>query len=127
VVTGLVGIDVALPQMLSRVLIPFSFSCLGAEFWEVVSEEHGIERDGMYKGTSDLQLEHISVHYNEIRANKYVPRAVSIDLEPGTMDLVRSGPLGGLFCPDNLKSGAGNNWVKRHKLCYLSHFFYIKL
>jgi tubulin beta len=38
---------------------------LGAKFWEVVSDEHGIERDGIYKGTNDLQLERISVYYNE--------------------------------------------------------------
>jgi hypothetical protein len=47
-----------------------------------------------------LQLERISVYYNEIGANKYVPRAVLVDLEPGTMDAVRSGPLGHLFRPD---------------------------
>jgi tubulin beta len=88
---------------------------LGAKFWEVVSDEHGIEKDGQYKGNNDLQLERISVYYNEIGANKYVPRAVLIDLEPGTMDSVRSGPLGGLFRPDNFvfgQSGAGNNWAK---------------
>ncbi|KIM31359.1 hypothetical protein M408DRAFT_7141 [Serendipita vermifera MAFF 305830] len=88
-----------------------------AKFWEVVSDEHGIERDGQYKGTNDLQLERISVYYNETGANKYVPRAVLIDLEPGTMDSVRSGPLGGLFRPDNFvfgQSGAGNNWAKGH-------------
>lgn len=52
-------------------------------------------------------------------ANKYVPRAVLIDLEPGTMDSVRSGPLGGLFRPDNFvfgQSGAGNNWAKGREL-----------
>ena len=125
-VTRLVGIDVAFPQMLSCVLILFFSSFLGAKFWEVVSEEHGIERDGMYKGTSDLQLERISVYYNEIGANKYVPRAVLIDLEPGTMDSVRSGPLGGLFRPDNFvfgQSGAGNNWAKGRKFCHLSNIF----
>jgi hypothetical protein len=53
------------------------------------------------------------------QANKYVPRAVLIDLEPGTMDSVRSGPLGGLFRPDNFvfgQSGAGNNWAKGREL-----------
>lgn len=88
---------------------------VGAKFWEVVSDEHGIERDGLYKGNNDLQLERISVYYNEIGSNKYVPRAVLVDLEPGTMDSVRSGPLGSLFRPDNFvfgQSGAGNNWAK---------------
>merc|ERR1712110_109818 len=48
---------------------------------------------------------------------KYVPRAVLMDLEPGTMDSVRSGPFGQLFRPDNFvfgQSGAGNNWAKGH-------------
>jgi hypothetical protein len=90
----------------------------GAKFWEVVSDEHGIDKDGLYKGNNDLQLERISVYYNEIGANKYVPRAVLVDLEPGTMDSVRSGPLGHLFRPDNFvfgQSGAGNNWAKGRK------------
>ena len=89
----------------------------GAKFWEVVSDEHGIEADGLYKGNNDLQLERVNVYYNEVGANKYVPRAVLVDLEPGTMDSVRSGPLGNLFRPDNFvfgQSGAGNNWAKGH-------------
>lgn len=90
---------------------------IGAKFWEVVSEEHGIQADGSYKGTNDIQLERINVYYNEAAAGKYVPRAVLIDLEPGTMDSIRGGPLGTLFRPDNFvfgQSGAGNNWAKGH-------------
>ena len=48
---------------------------------------------------------------------KYVPRAILLDLEPGTMDSVRSGPFGQIFRPDNFvfgHSGAGNNWAKGH-------------
>lgn len=44
-----------------------------------------------------------------------------IDLEPGTMDSVRSGPLGGLFRPDNFvfgQSGAGNNWAKGREFAH---------
>ena len=40
-----------------------------------------------------------------------------MDLEPGTMDSVRSGPYGQVFRPDNFvfgQSGAGNNWAKGH-------------
>ena len=76
----------------------------------------------MYKGTNDLQLERINVYYNEVGANKYVPRAVLVDLEPGTMDSVRSGPLGTLFRPDNFvfgQNGAGNNWAKGRECCYM--------
>ena len=49
------------------------------------------------QGTSDLQLERINVYYNEASGGKYVPRAVLVDLEPGTMDSVRSGPFGQIF------------------------------
>lgn len=88
-----------------------------------------------YNGTTDLQLERMNVYFNEVGAisvcpgqdiefnklqasgNKYVPRAVLVDLEPGTMDAVRAGPFGQLFRPDNFvfgQSGAGNNWAKGH-------------
>ena len=70
-----------------------------------------------YNGTSDLQLERVNVYFNEASGKKYVPRAVLVDLEPGTMDAVRAGPFGQLFRPDNFvhgQSGAGNNWAKGH-------------
>jgi tubulin beta len=90
---------------------------IGAKFWEVVSDEHGIDPTGTYCGDSDLQLERINVYYNEATGGRYVPRAVLMDLEPGTMDSVRAGPFGQLFRPDNFihgQSGAGNNWAKGH-------------
>lgn len=34
-----------------------------------------------------------------------MPRAVLVDLEPGTMDSVRSGPFGQIFRPDNFVFG----------------------
>lgn len=38
-------------------------------------------------------------------AGRYVPRAILMDLEPGTMDSVRSGPYGQVFRPDNFIFG----------------------
>lgn len=64
----------------------------------------------MYHGDNDLQLERINVYYTEANGGKYVPRAILVDLEPGTMDSVRSSPYGQLFRPDNFifgQSGAG--------------------
>ena len=52
-----------------------------------------------------------------LAAGRYVPRAILMDLEPGTMDSVRSGPYGQIFRPDNFvfgQTGAGNNWAKGH-------------
>merc|ERR1712231_18813 len=90
---------------------------IGSKFWEVISDEHGIDPTGTYHGDSDLQLERINVYYNEATGGRYVPRAVLMDLEPGTMDSVRAGPFGQLFRPDNFvfgQTGAGNNWAKGH-------------
>ncbi|KAH7837558.1 hypothetical protein Vadar_015167 [Vaccinium darrowii] len=90
---------------------------IGAKFWEVICDEHGIDGTGKYAGDSELQLERINVYYNEASGGRYVPRAVLMDLEPGTMDSVRSGPFGQIFRPDNFvfgQSGAGNNWAKGH-------------
>lgn len=47
----------------------------------------------------------------------YVPRAVLVDLEPGTINAIKSSKYGALFRPDNFingQSGAGNNWAKGH-------------
>ncbi|KAH7550293.1 hypothetical protein JRO89_XS13G0166300 [Xanthoceras sorbifolium] len=90
---------------------------IGAKFWEVVCTEHGIDSTGRYQGTNELQLERVNVYYNEASCGRFVPRAVLMDLEPGTMDSVRSGPYGQIFRPDNFvfgQSGAGNNWAKGH-------------
>jgi len=90
---------------------------IGAKFWEVISDEHGIDSKGFYRGDSKLQIERINVYYNEATAGRYVPRAILLDLEPGVVDSVRSGPFGQLFRPDNFvfsQSSAGNNWAKGH-------------
>merc|ERR1711959_27016 len=79
--------------------------------------EHGIDPTGTYHGDSDLQLERINVYFNEASGGRYVPRAILMDLEPGTMDSVRSGSYGQIFRPDNFifgQTGAGNNWAKGH-------------
>ena len=66
---------------------------------------------------NDIQAERIEVYYKSGESDKYVPRAILVDLEPGTMDSIRAGAMGELFKPDNYcfgQSGAGNNWAKGH-------------
>ncbi len=86
------------------------------QFWEVISEEHGIDPNGKFVGstnsdagqaTSDDQIDKIEVYYNEAQGGQYVPRAVLVDLEPGTMDAVRAGPYGKIFRPDSFVYGQG--------------------
>lgn len=40
---------------------------------------------------------------------KYVPRALLVDLEPGTMDSVRGSRIGAIFRPDNFVHGETND------------------
>lgn len=42
-----------------------NFLFVSFQFWEIISEEHGIDASGIYRGDSDLQLERVSVYYNE--------------------------------------------------------------
>jgi tubulin beta len=53
---------------------------IGAKFWEVISEEHGIDAQGNWRGDSDVQRERVNVYYNEVNGGRYVPRAVLVDL-----------------------------------------------
>eukprot|EP00043_Microstomoeca_roanoka_P008083 m.77974 g.77974 ORF g.77974 m.77974 type:complete len:453 (+) comp14093_c0_seq1:45-1403(+) len=88
---------------------------VGCKFWEVISDEHGIDPTGRAVDAADVQLERINVYYNEGVGGKYVPRALLVDLEPGTIDAARAGPYGQLFRPDNFifgQYGAANNWAK---------------
>ena len=60
-------------------------------------------------------MERINVYYSEAYGGKYVPRSVMVDVEPGTMDCVKSSPYGAMYRPDNFvfgQNGAGNNWAK---------------
>ena len=48
---------------------------IGSKFWEVISDEHGIDPSGIYHGDSDLQLERINVYFNyfnEVTGGRYV-------------------------------------------------------
>ena len=71
----------------------------------MISDEHGIDPTDTCHSDSDLQLEHINEYSNEATGRRYVPRAILLDLEPGTMYRVHAGPAGQLFSPDNFAFG----------------------
>ena len=103
-----------------RELVTFSVGQAGTqvstEFWQQLLLEHGLDNDGNYQGDNDNQLAKIGVFFEPSGTNnKYVPRNVTVDLEPGAIDVVRSGPLGKLFRPDNFihaQDSGGNNFAK---------------
>ncbi|OWF49201.1 tubulin beta chain-like [Mizuhopecten yessoensis] len=88
---------------------------ISTKFWEVICGDHGIDPTGVCRGGTDLQLERVNVFFDESEHGRYMPRSVLVDLEPGTMDAIRSGPYGQIFHPDNFvfgQNGSGNNWAK---------------
>ncbi|KAK1340641.1 hypothetical protein QTO34_017031 [Cnephaeus nilssonii] len=71
-------------------------------------------------GGLDLQLECINVYYNKASSHKYVPRAILMDLEPGTMDSVSdlglSGISSGLTTLFLVRVGPSNSWAKGYSM-----------
>jgi tubulin beta len=59
---------------------------IGAKFWEVISNEHGVNEQGVWKGGS-APREGLEVYYNEAVGGRYVPRAVLVDLGKFFVDL----------------------------------------
>jgi len=115
---------------------------IGNKFWQTVIAEHNLDGAGYYvdqepimmddpkskttpkeqivKLTSEQvkerDLDKVNV-YMRMAGERYVPRACLVDLEPGTVDVIKASPVGTLFKPDNFvfgASGAGNNWAKGH-------------
>merc|ERR1712156_918228 len=104
----------------------------GCAFFSAMFGEHSLNNDGRYQppaaeakdddgdGVPDV-LENIDVYFRgttEEKVNaKWIPRAVLVDLEPGTMDVIKASAIGPVFKPDNMvfgNNGAGNNWAKGH-------------
>lgn len=64
------------------------------QFWEVISDEHGIDPAGGYVGDSALQLERISVYYNESSCES---RGFGLSPQPPTPSLRRHLAFPGCF------------------------------
>jgi len=90
---------------------------IGNRFWQTVIAEHNLDGSGFYTSDSaETDLDKVGV-YMRSAGERYVPRACLVDLEPGTVDVIKASPVGTLFKPDNFvfgASGAGNNWAKGH-------------
>ena len=58
------------------------------------------------------ELENISVYFASPSADRYVPRAIIVDLEPGTIDVIKGSKYGNAYNDDFLlfgANGAGSN------------------
>ncbi|XP_070536937.1 tubulin beta-4B chain-like [Ptychodera flava] len=89
---------------------------IGEKFWKYVTDEHAINRNGVYEGRdADLELAKANVYFHEAVGGRYVPRAIMVDLEPSVVERVQCGCLGNMLRPDNFiygQCGAGDNFIK---------------
>lgn len=63
---------------------------MGVSCWDLYLLEHGIQQDGhIIKRDNELtgtgKKETLNTFFEEVEGNKYVPRAVMVDLEPTVM------------------------------------------
>ncbi|KAA0193870.1 Tubulin alpha chain, partial [Fasciolopsis buskii] len=86
---------------------------LGNACWELFCLEHGVKPDGRLKPkATDISF---GTFFHETTKNKYIPRALLIDLEPTVADEVRTGTYRQLFHPEQIlssKEDAANNYAR---------------
>jgi len=124
-----------MPREIIHVQVGQCGNQVGCAFWTALQKEHCLSFDtGSFDpnsaraknnedgdGEPDV-LENVDVYYRGTNEDdpvhsKWIPRAVLVDLEPGTMDVIKASKMGPLFKPDNMvfgNNGAGNNWAKGH-------------
>ena len=91
---------------------------IGLEFWKRLVDEHGIAPDGKLQPFAEGQREdRKDVFFYQADDNRYVPRAILMDLEPRVVNATMSSNYGKLFNSENIflskeGGGAGNNWAQ---------------
>ncbi|KER25187.1 hypothetical protein T265_14255, partial [Opisthorchis viverrini] len=92
---------------------------LGNACWELFCLEHGIQPNGLIPKNPYIPVgdENTNAIFSETNKGKYIPRSVSVDLEPSVLDEVRTGHYRKLFNPKHLISGkedAASNFARGH-------------
>jgi len=89
---------------------------IGNACWELYTIEHGLSPDGRPLDPTRSDIGY-STFFSETGSGKYVPRSLYVDLEPGCIEDVRSGPYRSLFHPETMITGkedAANNYARGH-------------
>jgi len=90
---------------------------IGNACWELYTLEHGLSLDGrVERNTGEQHIGH-STFFSETGSGKYVPRSLYVDLEPGVINEVKTGPMRALFHPESMITGkedAANNYARGH-------------
>lgn len=67
---------------------------VGQKFWELVSNEHCLDSEGHYIGSTTVPRQRIDVYYDLGAHETYIPRSIFIDLEPGTLRSLQKSTYG---------------------------------
>lgn len=89
---------------------------IGNACWELYCKEHGINPNGS-PSDNFVDDESCQSFFYRTSANKFVPRSVLVDLEPGVISEVLRSEYSQLFHPDSLicgKEDAANNYARGH-------------
>jgi len=90
---------------------------LGNAVWEQYSCEHKIENDGTVKPENKEANPYFTTFFEQTSAGQFVPRQITVDLEPTVVDDVRTGPRAQMYHPEFLLNGkedAANNFARGH-------------
>jgi len=94
---------------------------LGNSIWRQYSAEHLICADGTRaesaKDNMDPSDKYFTTFYEETGTGQFVPRNITVDLEPTVVDDVRAGIYAQMFHPEfliNGKEDAANNFARGH-------------
>jgi len=88
---------------------------LGNAVWEQYACEHAIKNDGTL--SSDNKDMYFKTFFEETGSGQFVPRQITVDLEPSVVDDIRVGEFAQMFHPEFLLNGkedAANNFARGH-------------
>jgi len=89
---------------------------LGQSVWGQYCAEHNILNDGT-QGKGASEDKYFTTFFEETGTGQFVPRQITVDLEPTVVDDVRTGPRSQMFHPEFLLNGkedAANNFARGH-------------
>jgi len=94
---------------------------IGGEFWQRLCSEHGIGKDGILVPEAVNGTDRKDVFFYQADDEKYIPRALLVDLEPRVVENLKTGPFKQLWNPENIYidaagGGAGNNWAQGYSI-----------
>jgi len=87
---------------------------LGGAVWQQYLAEHSIDDNGKKAKSEDVAFR---VFFEETGSGQFVPRNLSVDLEPNCIDDIKNSKQAAIFHPEFLLSGkedAANNFARGH-------------